>query len=220
MRVARIFVPIVTMAFTAIAFATSSASAQSLEFTTQHCSPVTLTGHSVAGGCEIHAASEGEITLRQHIFGIESQVSVCENEFTGRLDEDAEGYITEQVLSDHGACNREPCDEETAPKEKRPWHVTGREEELHAGYPETLRASFCVETPTNTTRPQGETTCLVDVPFRDDEASGLQEFGEPPPTEMPGTGTAGFRCELIGHWMTEVEQAGEVNVETHHPEAL
>jgi len=41
------------------------------------------------------------------------------------------------------------------------------------------------------------------------------EFGEA--TEMPGIGTAGFRCELIGHWLTEaVPQGGEVDVEVNH----
>jgi hypothetical protein len=40
--------------------------------------------------------------------GVESTLSTCDNEFEGNLDENAEGYVTHQIMS--GAqCAREPC---------------------------------------------------------------------------------------------------------------
>jgi len=220
MRIARKLALLATLALTALAFAAPTATAQTSpleitnEATGEHCPNITVSGagHTVTGGCVIHLVSENEFVLRQHIFGIESQVLICESEFTARLNEDAEGYATNQILPDHGACNREACDEETPPKEKRPWHMGGFEgattPEPHPDFNEFIRLRFCVETPTNTSHPSGETNCEIDIPLREVESAGshqyeLGEAGVFPGAEMAGHGTAGFRCELIGHWLTE-----------------
>jgi len=221
MRFARKLALLATMALAALALAAPSAFGQALQTTNEatgaDCPSVSAVGHAISGGCVIHASSEGEITLRQHIFGIESTVSVCENEFTGRLGPNGAGFINQQTLGDHGDCAREPCDEETGTKEKRPWPATGREQFLHPGKEGVLRAVFCVETLTNTSHPSGETNCTVDVPFTLFNASTHRyEFGEPV-NEMPGIGTAGFRCELIGHWLTEATPGpGEDTAEVIH----
>jgi len=221
MRVARKSILLAIMALALSASAAASAFGQTLEVEDElnggHCPPVSLVGHTVTGGCEVHGASEGEVTMRQHVFGIESTVTTCETEGTGRVNEDGEGYATQAIITSHGACNRQPCDEETGTKEVRPAHGVGREDSSHPGYSEIGRATFCSESPSNTSHPSGEVSCLIDVPGRESEINHQGESGEPPPGEIPGIGTAGFRCELIGHWMTEAANSGEeTNTEVIH----
>ena len=229
MRFARKLALLAVMAMAAMAFAAPSAFGQGLEITDEtqggHCPEnVAVTGHTVTGGCLVHARSETEFVLRQHIFGIESTAFTCEEEFHARLNHLGEGYIFNQQLTQHpgDVCDREACEEEIDPPpfERRPWHAIGRENnnttDPHPTWENILRKFFCIEDPTSTTHPSGETQCVVDVPFREDPANSHKyEFGET--TEMPGIGTAGFRCELIGHWLTEaVPQGGEVDVEVNH----
>jgi hypothetical protein len=168
------------------------ASAPSLEITNedtqQHCTAVTLTGTDVDGGCLGHAASEG-VELRKHVFGVESHTTVCQLEFEGRLDEDATGFALEQIFS--GAnCSRQAC---AVGGEATPWPVQGAET---AGT-EHITANFCIE-------PLGggtDETCEIDIPFDQDPSTHTVELGIA--GEMAGHGISGFRCEVIGHWVSE-----------------
>jgi hypothetical protein len=42
---------------------------------------------------------------------------------------------------------------------------------------------------------------VIEVPFETNNTTHVTEFGHV--TEIPGTGLAGFRCEIVGHWVTE-----------------
>jgi hypothetical protein len=161
---------------------------------------VTLTGTDVDGGCLIHADSEGEVLLRKHVFGIESLITSCKNEFWGRVNEDAQGYIFEQQLTTagvgHQQCTRQACEEEV---ESHPWPATGTE--LGVGN-EVLTTNFCVESLTH----GSPESCEIDVTFKN-KADHTSEFGNSTGTELPGHGVSGFRCELVGHWNTEASGA-------------
>jgi hypothetical protein len=206
----------------AMAFAASTASAAALEVlresTNNHCSAVTITGTGVSGGCLIHATSEnnggaGAVELRKHVFGIESHITKCDNEFWGRVNENATGYILEQQLSGPN-CTRKACEEEF---ESTPWSATGTEV---AANNEVLTTTFCVE---NANNDSGDESCEIDVRFKNYKPAHNTEFGFTGATEMPGHGISGFRCELIGHWNTEASATRlhdaefPVNVNIVHP---
>jgi hypothetical protein len=222
MRNVRRLVLLAIMALAAAAIAAPAALAQSNpenhetleafnEKTQVHCPAVMKVNHVVSGGCLIHATSNGEVELRKHVFGIESHIATCENEFYGRLNEDAEGYILHQKLF-HAGCVRQPCVEAGEP-EPTPWPAHG--DELHqpgvdgetgvtspiAGHREVLTTNFCVE-------PVGggaDETCEIDVAFNDHADVGKPheyEFGGSG-VEMASHGISGFRCEVVGHWTTE-----------------
>jgi len=199
MRFARKLTLLATMAIAALALAAPSAFGQSLEITNEatgaHCGSLTVGTHSVSGGCQVNAVSEtmsngDDVVLRQHIFGIESTVTECTNQFTANLNEDGEGYLTNQVLGG-AACSREPCNEEASGGAQDPWHGTGREDDTGSW----LRSVFCVTQDNQ----HSNINCTVDVPFSE-VGDHNYEFGHANGTEMPGIGTAGFRCELQGHW--------------------
>jgi hypothetical protein len=201
---------LLAIAATAVmAFAASTASAAALEVRIEannnHCPAVTITGTDVNGGCLIHATSEspggaGAVELRKHVFGIESHITTCDNEFWGRVSENATGYIFEQQLTGPN-CTRKACEEET---ESTPWAASGSE---NAANSEILTTNFCVEnagTPQNPSD-SGDESCEIDVPFKNYAATDHHtEFGITGATEQPGHGISGFRCELVGHWQTEV----------------
>jgi hypothetical protein len=173
-----------------------------------HCPAVTKpTPHTTAGGCLIHAKSTTEVELRKHVFGIESHIARCENEFSGRLNEDGEGYVIHQKLIPHpdGLCDRQPCIEPFPETEPTPWpahgdegHVPGVDGETGVPAGEYLIVNFCVEPVGG----GGDETCEVSVPFNTVGGVGHDyEVGDG--VEIPGHGTSGFRCEVIGHWQTE-----------------
>ena len=197
---------VAAMAVATITFGVSGASAQTLELTDEntgnHCAAVATSGTNVTGGCLIHANSEGTVELRKHVFGIESHITNCNNEFHGRADEDASNAsrIFEQHLT--GAnCARQAC-AETFEKGGTPWVASGFEgtpQGLVEGT-EYLTTNFCVE-------PVGggaDEMCEIDVPFQTAENQHRAEFGHNVAVEMPGHGISGFRCELKGHWNTEL----------------
>jgi len=196
---ARKLMLLVSMAMAAMAFAVPSASGQTLEATSEttgeHCSAVTVVGHTPEGGCPIHAMSEGGVIIRMHVFGIESTVTTCDEEIHGVSDGDTNGYGFSQVISGNG-CGREPCEEPDGSQEV--WPAQGNEGSTHAGFDASARVSICVAT----TPDMNETRCSADIPWRETgEESHQFEGGES--SEMPGIGTAGNRCEVIGHWLTE-----------------
>lgn len=184
------------------------------EDTATSCGTATRTGTDVNDGCLIHAESEGfeagapSVVLRKHVFGVESTITTCHNEFFGRVGGNAAGWILEQQLSGAG-CTRAACDE-VDPGESRPWHAVGHEsllandpEPVGSRDPQHLTVDFCVE-PVGP--PHGaEETCIIEVPFTqfDTGTTHTQEFGHGGGLEMDGTGLGGFRCEIKGHWQTE-----------------
>jgi hypothetical protein len=196
MRNARKVLLLAVMALAAMAFAASTASAQSLELTDEatgaHCPAVTLNGTDVDGGCLTHATSESAIELRKHVFGIESHITSCNNEFAGRVSEDAQGYIFEQVLSGAG-CARQAC---KPTGEGTPWAASGAEN-TGTGAQGFLTTDFCVEPVGGGT----DETCEIDVPFNAYSNQHRQEYGQA--GEMSSHGISGFRCELVGHWNSE-----------------
>jgi hypothetical protein len=197
MRNVRKLMLLAVTALAAMAFAATSASAQTLEITNEaggaHCSAVSLSGTDVNGGCLTHATSEANIELRKHVFGIESHITSCNNEFAGRVSEDATGYIFEQVLSG-ASCTRQAC---KPAGEGTPWAASGSEGSFLEGE-EFLTTNFCVEPVGGGT----DETCEIDVPLDDGTAGNhVQEYGHA--SEMSSHGITGFRCELTGHWISE-----------------
>jgi hypothetical protein len=188
-----------------------------------HCAAVLKpTAHAVAGGCLIHATSVFTVELRKHVFGIESHITSCNNEFSGRINEDAEGYIIEQHFAG-ASCQRQPCIE-TGESAGTPWPVHG--DEAHnpgvdgetgvaspvIGHTEVLTTNLCVE-------PVGggaDESCEVDIPFNQTGAPHIHELGFDSITELSGHGISGFRCELVGHWISENSGVGEVRIEAIH----
>jgi hypothetical protein len=223
MRNVRKLVLLAAAAIAAMAVAATSASAQSLtvtdEATGNPCGSVSNTfggtdGTNVSGGCLIHATSEATVErngveLRKHVFGIESHITECNNEFHGRVGTNGTGYIYEQHLT--GAnCARRACNEATE-REGTPWGnydiinapgspspAQGLESNSTAeGNDKEMTIRFCVESNSGT----GKEDCTIEVPF--EQTGHTTEFGHE--HEIPGTGIAGFRCELIGHWVTEID---------------
>jgi hypothetical protein len=199
----------VTAVMAPSAFAQTAENHETLEVksetTGNHCPAIQKpSAHVVTGGCLIHATSTGEVELRKHVFGIESHIVSCENEFWGRVNEDAEGYIVHQRLIGHPAgttCSRIPC-KENAISPPSPWPAHGDEDSEGGPFQEgeeKLEVIFCVEA----NAASADETCEIDIPFNTLlGAHHRQEFGHEP-QEMPGHGVGGFRCELEGHWITE-----------------
>jgi hypothetical protein len=171
-----------------------------------HCPAVSKLVHTATGGCLIHVKSNGEIELRKHVFGIESHISAgCEWEFWARLNEDAEGAIIHQKLVPHpSSCIRQPCKEAGEPS-PTPWpihldegHVPGVDGETGIPAGEWITFNFCVE-------PVGggaDESCEMSVPFNEIAGSPHQyELGNA--VEISSHGISGFRCELVGHWLSE-----------------
>jgi hypothetical protein len=209
MRSFRILALLVTAALAAMALTASAVSAQvgpDLEITDEEnnnvpCPPVTIVGTDVEDGCLIHANSESGnlVELRKHVFGIESHITKCNNEFFGRVDSHAEGYIYEPVLSGPD-CTREPCKvngSETG--ESIPWQAHGKE----GGGSETreiLTVNFCLE---GIMQGGAEEHCEIEIPFEQEAGSGLHDYEFGHNGEIASHGVSGFRCEIIGHWHTE-----------------
>jgi hypothetical protein len=191
------------------------------EASAQHCPAVSKpTAHTVSGGCLIHATSEGGVELRKHVFGVETHLTSCSNEFHGRVNEDAEGFIINQVLSGAG-CARQPC-KEAGQAGATPWPAHG--DEAHrvsppagetgvlsvANHREVMTSSLCIE-------PIGggaDETCEVDFPANQVGGTHAGEYGDA--AELTSHGTGGFRCEVVGHWNSETGGAGESSVVVSH----
>jgi hypothetical protein len=234
MRTLRTMLLLAISATVAVAFTASTASAQGPNLKIENeplaggthtaCPAVVFPGSGgatdVDGGCLIHASSEGfttdptsmgNVILNKHVFGIESKITECHNEFHGRVDSAGEGYIFEQVLIGNG-CTRQACKSGT---EGIPWEAHGNEG-VRVEETEYLTTNFCVEPVGGGT----DETCEIDVPFNK-VAPGNQhiyEFGHA--TELPSHGVSGFRCELIGHWISETggvhDGQNEQEVEIEH----
>lgn len=178
------------------------ASGQTLEITDEatsnHCPAVTLSVHAVSGGCLFHVTSNGTFDLRKHIFGVESSLGQCNEEFSGRINEDGSGYLFDQLVT---GCQWEACYEGSEITNETPWSVTGSESGLGT---ETMTIMICHQE-------QGQ--CEVEFPFN---ATGDHQYRLGQGTEIAGHGAAGFRCELVGTWNTETGGPGEQSIEVTH----
>lgn len=195
--------------------------------TDQHCPALTKpSSHRVQGGCLMHASSEGYVELRKHVFGIESHITKCENEFWGRLNEDMEGSVIHQSLF-MTPCSRQPC-KEAGETVATPWPMHSDEWPEEAAQPaeprdddEVLETVFCVEPVGGGT----DESCEIEIPFSEKDGSPDHNYEFGHQTEIPGHGMSGFRCELIGHWHAEsggVDPEGnrEQDVEVVHISVL
>jgi hypothetical protein len=172
------------------------------ESTGAHCSAVTLNGHTVSGGCAVHAVSTGGVVLRQHVFGVESTIATCNEEFTIRVNEDGSSYFTNQVLSGAG-CTRVPCEEEgPGVNEKIPWPTTFR----YKNGTGTIHVVSCWAPVTNHT---AGTYCETERAIAPPDGTYVHRRKIGQVAEMPGTGVPGFRCEMVGEWLPET---GEIEI--------
>jgi hypothetical protein len=233
MRNARKVLLFAVMAFAAMAVASATASA-AVSFKNEaagaNCGAVTVAGTNVtqvAPSCQIHATGEAE--LRKHVFGVESHITRCHNEYWGRVNGTGSGQIFEQVLTnDPGfpVCARQPCDDNVT-KEGSPWPAVGVEgAPTTAGQPEVfaeyLETTFCVF---DKVSGGADESCTIQVGFNETATTHKYEFGHEPAAgvegDLPGEGISGFKCEIIGHWTTETggthDGAAENAVEFVHP---
>lgn len=197
MRIGRKLMLLAVMAIAAMAAVAPNAFGQSVEVTDEatagaHCPTL------AAGGCTAHGSSTGNVVLTAHIFGIESTVTTCTNEFDLVTDEDGNGRLQNQVLAGPN-CTRQPCQVSGA---TQPWPGVASEP---ANGQLRLTVNFCVEPIGGGT----DTTCELEVPFRS-TGDHDYEFGNVGGTEIPCHGTAGFRGEVTGHWISEIDSTLEV----------
>ena len=213
-------------AIAAMAFVPSVASAQTVELEREqggHCpAVVTLVNHLPSDeGCSIHAITEPGTTadLFQHTGVAEAPFSTCENEFEAAFDENGHGYIYDQVLSEVGACGREPCDEaETGatPHRNHAWEAQINEAGPPDAGEETIRVTFCLY-PHNPTGGEGTTgtPCTVDLHVNQIEHDYEVESGDVDNHESPCINLGGI-IELEGHWVTTPATPSHRGFEVHH----
>jgi len=185
----------------------------SLEVTSEatglHCPSVTAQSHGATGGCLIHIVSTDPVEVRRHIFGVETHAYNCNYELWARLDEQSEGFFVHQKLTPPlEECPRQACAEESGDpvvRQWEPWVAAGREAATpHPGYNESLQLALCINEIGQHDEP---TRCDIDIPFRH-VGDHRYEFGVVG-AEMPSsTGSSLFRCEVVGHWMSETYGAG------------
>lgn len=198
---------LLAIASTAIAMTASAASAQTLEVTNEatgtHCPAVTISGTDVDGGCLTHITSEGNVVLRKHVFGIESDIyDNCTQEHSIRINEDGNGYYLEQQLfsgGGGGGCSVVACFD-GAQGEKRPWPANafeGTPDGIVEGT-EYITIAPCFEPPNG----GAESSCETDIPFQTAENQHRLELGHA--TETASHGVSGFRCEYVSHWNSEI----------------
>ncbi len=74
--------------------------------------------HCTVNNCAVHVASEGPVVLE--LWG--DPVSVCDEEFTLHLDENGEGYLSDQSLSGSN-CTMTPCLDNAIPPVVAVWGI-------------------------------------------------------------------------------------------------
>ena len=111
------------MALAALAVGSPLASAVELtqEESGLHCPPVTVSDHSVSGGCLFAGQNQDGFVERRGAFGI---MYLCSWGFSARLNENGEGYAYQQVLTGPD-CGVAPRTESDGHKHLWPLEVTG-----------------------------------------------------------------------------------------------
>lgn len=188
---------LLSVALALVALAAMAATAQGLTLSNEGgsaCPAVTANGTDVDGGCLTHATSEGKVELRKHVFGIESHITHCNNEFAGRFESNGTGKIFEQKIDGFG-CSRQAC--QTLSAGGIIWSGSFSENTSGVSPQGYLSTNFCLEPVGGGT----DETCEIDIPFNAYSGEHRQEYGQV--GEMSSHGITGFRCEVVGHWNSE-----------------
>jgi hypothetical protein len=192
MRFARKLLVLAVMAFAAMAFGASSASAVEVSSDGDHCTDVTLMPHHVVeGGCRVEAVGERETLLQAFVSGVGFvTVSACEDHFEMAIGEDGHGYLYNATFSTHSGgplCTRTQCDEPNM--SKIPW-------ELQLTSTTNMELTYCV-------RSSGEgaagTPCHADIRVTPNNATGQHEFFADGFTWGPCENLGGA-VHTIAHW--------------------
>jgi hypothetical protein len=212
----------VAAAMAAVAFAASTAYAQTVEVSQEdggHCGSVTLVEHVPTGGCSLKAVWTQPTVLVRHIAGVgEVEFSQCGISFEMRINEDGHGYIYNQVFTvNGGSCGRESCDE-VAPHHDLPWEAQFREP-FGGLDQEILRVTFCLAAfDPGPAEGQTGTSCTVDITVTHFEHAmefstphfNLDHRGGAPCINLGGV------VELTGHWVTQPSVFHPNSIEIHH----
>lgn len=185
--------------------AASPAAAQAtLEVTSEadveHCP---ATGTVFQTRCVMHVVSDSPTELREHLFGVEFQVTTCDTEFNLRWTENGlQAWATEPVMTGAG-CARRPCT--NAMGVAASW-TFGAIEDLDGT--EDLSLAMCYE---RVSDGEGDRLCTPEIGFTNIAASDHEYEFEA--NDLPGGGDP--RCEVTGHWLSEFSQT-ESTVEVVH----
>lgn len=141
------------------------------------------------------------IEIRRHVFGIESSLTECSEEFTLHLNENGGGYIADPQVT---GCAYEACYTGSDMGDIEPWAFWAFES---GGSNEAMTIAMCHEE---------LGFCEIDIPLSSTAMSHMPKLGRT--TEMPGHGVAGgAKCELVGEWLMEASEGQYQEIEvTHH----
>jgi hypothetical protein len=169
------------MALTALALGVGTASAQVevMEEDGGHCSPVSIVGHTVSGGCHVEYRSEGHIPIVAYTPS-PVVVASCRWHISARIGEGGAGYLTAASFTDEvpptsPPCGRAPCDESGAIGGSAMIPGPLRIEENAPGQ-ESIEMEFCMRMVA-----AGEggtpTRCQVHLPFNQQFGTHDHEIG-------------------------------------------
>jgi hypothetical protein len=193
MRFARKLFVLAVMAFAAMAFGASSASAVEVSSGGDHCTEVILTVHGPEGGCLVEAVTERETEVQAFVSGVGFvTISSCEGHYEMAIGEDGHGYLYNATISSHSGgtpCTRTQCDE--ADMTKIPW-------ELQLTSTTNMELSYCLRSVASGEGAAG-TPCHTDIRVTPNNATGAHELFE--------DGVTWGSCENLGggvrihsHW--------------------
>jgi hypothetical protein len=192
MRIASKLFLLTAMALSAFAMTAGSAVAQETPIEVRDEDDVgnPFCGTTIATGCPVHAA--GSSTLFQHVFGAESQVSSCTDEFQGVVLRNGSGHI-HTYRNNHATapavCTRVPC----ATAAEREWRITNAGETgPNRGH---FNIRFCLRTETGS-----DTHCPIEVRVASNANNHVTEFFA---NDAGGDIAFGIRCEVTGDWNIE-----------------
>jgi hypothetical protein len=157
-----------------------------------------------AGGCRLHMASAGLVSLTVHLAagGVETMVSSCNVEFDVRIDAAAEGWISHHEFTGDAACTRLACGQANPSSEGRAWTFHMAEVEPPART-EQATILFCHQLLDG----QSPTHCEVRIPLTQTSMHRYRLTA----SDASGHGAAFPHCELTGTF--DVEAAGALSGE-------
>jgi hypothetical protein len=169
------------------------------------CPGVSLSGTDVNGGCHMHITGEHE--FRKHVFGVETHITNCAIESAVRINGSGSGFYLEQILTGP-TCSRQAV---KVGGEAVPWPFS--DSEVSGGILRTV--NFAIEPVGGGT----DETCEIDLPINPRAQSHKWEIGRAT-IEFSSHGISGFRCEIVGHQLTETpgthDGENEVGIEYFH----
>ncbi len=204
MRSARKLALLAVSAVAAMAFMASSAMATPIsvvnEATGAPCGNVTLSDHTVVGGCTVHATGTG-IELEAEIFGFHVHEDTCNNEYMLTFNSTGGGFVHGFNISGCEA-GVVPCDAEAgethAGRPSNPWPASGTET---AAETVTTTISVCIITGI------GECEGNFVVPIVESGADGAETYT----STVSGARIGSSACEIDGTWTMEGTEKVHVN---------